>query len=75
MLFIYILVEYEELLINAPNFDIRKFSRVRVLLWMLGVIFCIPQNYFEDQRPSLIFYVTLVASPRALHAIYQLAKL
>ena len=44
MLVIYILVVYEEYIIKASNFNIRKNSRVRVPLGFFGAIFSIPQK-------------------------------
>ena len=44
MYFIYILVVYEEYIIKSSKFNIRKITMVRVPLWFLEVIFCIPQK-------------------------------
>ena len=58
--FIYILVVYEEYIIKSSNFNIRKISMV---IWFLGVIFCISQKLPLGSKARSHFYGTLVGSP------------
>ena len=64
MFFVYILVVHEEYIIKSSNFNIRKFSRVRVRLWFLVVIFCTTPPQITLRIIGVAWPATHRGSPR-----------
>ena len=67
---------YEEYIIKASNFNIRKISRVRVPIWFQGHFFASRKNYQPLGTCSRShFYGTIKGAAPSVYSIYQLAKL